>query len=115
MSKNFRSSAFESDRMVAPFGGAAPLAELVGEVWNGTPEQYGELVAVAAEAIRAADPAATIVANVGVVQRGRDVRRLGRWIAPVVAVLVVAEEVAVAQVVVVDLVLVVAPPVAIVQ
>lgn len=41
--------------------------------WNGSPVEYGLLVATAAKAIAAADPSARIVANLGVVRRSRDV------------------------------------------
>jgi hypothetical protein len=50
--------------------------------WNGTPEQYAELVAVAAEEIRRADPDATIAVNAGLVRRANDLPALATWLGP---------------------------------
>jgi hypothetical protein len=52
--------------------------------WNGTPAQFGELVAVAAEEIRAADPEATIAVNGGVVRRADGLPDLATWLGPAV-------------------------------
>ena len=49
--------------------------------WNGTLGQWAAYVAVAAAAIRAADPAATVVADVGLIRRARDLPALGVWAA----------------------------------
>ncbi len=54
--------------------------------WNGTPEEFAELVSIAADAIEQADPAALVVANVGLVRRPGDVGRLATWLRPVAAV-----------------------------
>jgi len=50
--------------------------------WNGTPAQYGTLVTTAAQAIRAADPSAMILASGGLVRGSADVPRLAQWLAP---------------------------------
>jgi hypothetical protein len=54
--------------------------------WNGTPEEYAELVAVATAAVSAADPQALVVVNVGLVRRPGDVGRIATWAVPVAAV-----------------------------
>ncbi len=48
--------------------------------WSGTPGQYGTFVRTAAEAIRAADPQAVIVAAVGLVRGRKDLDGLAPWI-----------------------------------
>ncbi len=50
--------------------------------WSGTAEDYARFVTTAADAIRAADPAATIVANAGLVRSRYDVATLAKWLAP---------------------------------
>ncbi len=49
--------------------------------WNGTPGEWAAYVAVAASAIHAADPDATVVASVGLVRRARDLRSIAVWAA----------------------------------
>lgn len=49
--------------------------------WSGTPDQYRDFVATAAQAIRAADPAAKIVMSGGIVRNKGDVNRLRPWLA----------------------------------
>lgn len=51
--------------------------------WNGTVEEFAELVRIAAEEIAAADPSATILANAGLVRRPGDLDALDTWLAPV--------------------------------
>ena len=53
--------------------------------WNGTPSQFAELVTVAAEEIRAADPQATVAVNAGLVRRPDDLTALATWLTPAVA------------------------------
>ena len=50
--------------------------------WNGTSQEYAELVSVAADAIGEADPDARIVVNAGLVRGERDLDALARWLGP---------------------------------
>jgi hypothetical protein len=50
--------------------------------WNGTPAEFAELVQVAAQEIRQADPDATIAVNAGLVRRADDLPDLATWLAP---------------------------------
>lgn len=50
--------------------------------WNGTPQEYAELVAAASQEIRQADPGATIAVNAGLVRRADDLPDLATWLAP---------------------------------
>jgi GH35 family endo-1,4-beta-xylanase len=47
--------------------------------WNGTPAQWAGYVAVAASAIRSADPSATVVADVGLIRGARDLPAVGQF------------------------------------
>lgn len=49
--------------------------------WNGTPGQWAAYVATASAAIHVADPSATVVADVGLVRRARDVAATSVWAA----------------------------------
>ena len=51
--------------------------------WNGTPEQYADLVRRAAQEIHRADSRATVVVNAGLIRRPSDVAELQRWLAPI--------------------------------
>jgi hypothetical protein len=51
--------------------------------WSGTPEQWAQYVAVAADAIAAADPLATVMVSGGLVRSHADVGRLTTWLSPV--------------------------------
>jgi len=51
--------------------------------WSGTPQDYAAYVQTAAAAIRAADPAATIVAGGPLVRDASDLPVIRRWLAPV--------------------------------
>lgn len=55
--------------------------------WSGTADQYAQLVTTAAAAIRAADPAATVLFNGGLVRSKYDVATLGKWLGPLAAAL----------------------------
>jgi hypothetical protein len=53
--------------------------------WSGTPEQYSQFVLTAAQAIRAADPKATILVNGALVRGKSDLAAIGTWLAPLAA------------------------------
>ncbi len=53
--------------------------------WSGSADQYAQLVTTAAAAIRATDPAATILVNGGLVRSKYDVATLAKWLAPLAA------------------------------
>jgi hypothetical protein len=53
--------------------------------WSGTPEQYAQYVLTAAQAIRAADPNATILVNGALVRGKSDLPAIGTWLAPLAA------------------------------
>lgn len=50
--------------------------------WSGTAEQYAQFVTSAASAIRAADPAATVLFNGGLVRSKYDIATLPKWLGP---------------------------------
>jgi hypothetical protein len=49
--------------------------------WSGTPDQYRDFVATAAQAIREEDPDATILMSGGIIRNRGDVDRAGVWLA----------------------------------
>lgn len=51
--------------------------------WNGTADEFADLVRIAAGEIDAADPAATVIVNAGLVRRPADIKALDAWIGPV--------------------------------
>jgi len=50
--------------------------------WSGTPAEYADWVARAAAAIKAADPGARVLANIGVMRRPQDMFVLATWGVP---------------------------------
>lgn len=52
--------------------------------WNGTPDEFADLVRVATEEIRRADPDATVAVNAGLVRRPDDLPALATWLGPAV-------------------------------